>query len=152
MIPRPTGDFLSIPSGQLQARVYGNSGHIELAGPDLDGNPLANVITFQPPSVSFSGATHTVGRTLSSRSVGNGLELDQELGQQTITARLTFPHDGVVRYEVVDWGGVIPEATDIVAASNPAERFYGFGETFNGVDQAGNAVRIATFDQPASKG
>ena len=107
---RTPGESLVGCVGPLQARPYRASGHIELAGPDLDGNPLANVVTFQPPSVSVSGATLTVGRTLASRPGGDGLELDQELGQQTITARLTFPHDGVMRYEIVDWGGLVAAA------------------------------------------
>jgi alpha-D-xyloside xylohydrolase len=132
--------------------VYEVSGHIELAGPDLAGNPLANVITFQPPAVRVSGATLTVGRTLASRPVDNGLELDQQLGQQSITARLTFPHDAVMRYEVIDWGELVRERIEIVAASDDDERFYGFGETFTGFDQAGDTQRMVTFDQPGNKG
>jgi alpha-D-xyloside xylohydrolase len=73
-------------------------------------------------------------------------------GQQTITARLTFPHDGVMRYEVVDWAGLVAQRSEIVAASDVGERFYGFGETFTGFDQAGNTLRMVTFDQPGNKG
>jgi alpha-glucosidase (family GH31 glycosyl hydrolase) len=152
MIPRPTGDFLQLPSGPLQARLYPASGHVELAGPDLDGRPLSNVITFQPPTVTVSGTALSVGRTVSSQTRDNALELHQTLGDATITARLSFPHDGVMRYEIVDWGGLVPQQTEITVASDGTERFYGFGETFNGFDQAGNSVRIVTFDQPGNKG
>ena len=33
-----------------------------------------------------------------------------------------------------------------------SEHFYGFGEKFNALDQAGKAVRIETFDNPGDKG
>lgn len=152
MIPRPTGDFLRLDSDGLQARVYVNSGHIEVAGPDLNGTALSNVVTFEPPVVTVSGVALTAGRVRSSRADDHVLELVQVLGDNEIAARLEFPREGVMRYEVLDWGGIVPEHTEIVAASDAAEHFYGFGETFNGFDQAGKAVRIVTFDQPGDKG
>jgi alpha-glucosidase (family GH31 glycosyl hydrolase) len=132
--------------------VYVTSGHIELAGPDLAGTPLANVVTFEPPVVRISGTTRTIGPILSSQPRDDAVELVQALGENQITARLGFPHAGVMRYEVLGWGAVVPERTEIVAASDAAERFYGFGETFNGFDQAGKVVRVVTFDQPGNKG
>ncbi len=106
MLLPPTGHFLSFDSGHLQARIYQNSGHIELAGPDLAGKPLANVITFEPPSVFVPGPDLTIGGVLSSLPLDNGIDVVQFLGAAQITARLTFAHEGVMRYEVVDWGGV----------------------------------------------
>ena len=152
MLAKPTGDFLQLTSGPLQARVYRGSGHLELIGPDLTGRPLANSVTFQPPTVAISGATLTIGSTLSSQPHGQSLDIVQSLGATTITARLSFPHESVMRYEVIDWGGSVPEQTQIVAATDAAEHFYGFGERFNGFDQAGMLVRTVTFDQPGNKG
>ena len=96
MLLQPSGNFLSFDSGSLQARIYQNSGHIELAGPDLANNALANVITFQPPSVTIPGAELNVGRVLSSQALVNGLQVVQALGGAQITAQLTFPHEGVM--------------------------------------------------------
>jgi hypothetical protein len=62
MMSRPTGEFHQLDSGALQARIYIDTGHIELAGPDLSGRPLSNVVTFQPPVVNSSGVTLTIGR------------------------------------------------------------------------------------------
>ena len=137
MLAKPTGDFLQLTSGPLQARVYRGSGHLELIGPDLTGRPLANSVTFQPPTATISGATLTIGSTLSSQPHDQSLDIVQSLGATTITARLSFPHESVMRYEVIDWGGSVPEQTQIVAATDAVEHFYGFGEKFNGLDQAG---------------
>jgi alpha-D-xyloside xylohydrolase len=152
MIPQPDGEFRKLDSGALQARVYLDSGHIELAGPDLSGRPLSNVVTFQPPVINSSGVTLTIGRVHSAQTRDDVMDIVSALGDKEITARVSFPHDGVMRYEVVDWGGVVAEATEVSAGSDAAEHFYGFGETFNGFDQAGNVVRMVTFDQPGDKG
>jgi hypothetical protein len=42
-----------------------------------------------------------------------------------------------MRDETVDWHGLSPQHSEIVAASDSGERFYGFGEMFTGLDQAG---------------
>src|SRR5207244_933006 len=46
-----TGPFLSFDSGLHQTRIFRDSGHISLAGPDLGGTPHANIVTFAPPVV-----------------------------------------------------------------------------------------------------
>ena len=48
---QPAGAFLSFDQGLLQARIYQDTGHVELAGPDLAGAPAANIIRFAPPAV-----------------------------------------------------------------------------------------------------
>ena len=93
-----------------------------------------------------------MGRVISSKQIANGLGLTQALGTTQITSRLTFIHDGVVRYEVEDWGTAKPVATAVAALSGNGEHFYGFGEKFNGFDQAGKFVRTLTFDDPGNKG
>jgi alpha-glucosidase (family GH31 glycosyl hydrolase) len=149
---QPTGAFLSFDSGPLQARIFQDTGHIALAGPDLNGTPHANVILFAPPAVQTSNAVLRIGNILSSTAIANGLELTQSVGAAHITARLTFAHDGVLRYEVTDWGGVAPVATAVASSSNTDECFYGFGEKFNGFNQAGNRIHTLTFDNPGNKG
>ena len=57
-----------------------------------------------------------------------------------------------MRYEVTDWNGLKPDQTSVAAASDGNEHFYGFGEKFNALDQAGNVVDILTFDNPGNKG
>ena len=46
----------------------------------------------------------------------------------------------------------MPARTSVAAASDGNEHFYGFGEKFNALDQAGKVVRIETFDNPGNKG
>lgn len=148
---QPSGPFLSFRSGALEARIYQNDGYIELAGPDLAGAPLANLIHFAPPAVQTGAGIQTIGGVTSSTTLPNGLEVKQPLGAATITARFTFPHEGVMRYEVVDWGGAGGVAAAIASASPATEHFYGFGEKFNSFDQSGKNVQILTFDEPGVK-
>src|SRR5215470_3624148 len=103
---QPGGAFLSFDQGLLEARIYQDTGHVELAGPDLAGAPAANIIRFAPPAVQTAKGAFLLGRVVSSKVLGDGLEIAQSLGSSQITARLTFPHEGVMRYEVMDWGAV----------------------------------------------
>ena len=64
---------------------------------------------------------------------------------------LTFPHAGVMRYEIVDWGVITPIAVAIAAPSDVQEHFYGYGEKFNDFDQSGKRVHILSFDDPGEK-
>lgn len=149
---QPSGAFISFDAGALQGRVYQDTGHIEIAGPDLAGTPRANLIHFAPPAVQTAHGPFSIGDIASSKTLADGLELKQKVGTSLIISRLTFPHEGVMRYEVTDWGSVVPVATAIASASNANEHFYGFGEKFDALDQAGRRVRILTFDEPGNKG
>jgi len=149
---QPAGAVLSFDQGLLQARIFKDTGHLELTGPDLAGNKAANTVRFAPPAVQTAAGSPLFGRVISSKQLGNGLELTQALGASQITTRLTFIHNGVLRYEVVSWGAANPVATAIAAPSDSKEHFYGFGEKFNGADQAGKLVRTLTFDNPGNKG
>jgi alpha-D-xyloside xylohydrolase len=148
---QPSGPFLSFDQGKLQARVYENTGHIEIAGPDLAGNPLANAVNLAPPAVQTAQGSFAIGAVTASKTLTNGLQLTQKLDTRFITTRLTFPNEGVMRYEVADWGGVVPLATAIISSSDATEHFYGFGEKFDDFDQAGKIVRTLTFDDPGTK-
>ena len=151
-LPVPTGNFLSVDSGAVQARIYADSGHIQAAGPDLAGAAHANVTTIAPPAATVADRTFRIGRVISSNPVPNGLEVKQAFGLTQIKARLSFAAEGVLRYEVLDWGGPLPSVSTISAPSDGTEHFYGFGEKYNGLDQSGRTVDILTFDNPANKG
>ena len=146
------GGFLSFDAGPFQARIFQDSGHIAIAGPNLSGKAQANVVTIAPPVIESGNRVFQIGRIVSSSKLPGGIEVVQELGTRQIRARLTFPSEGVMRYEVVDWGGLIPDRVSISSASSGAEHFYGFGEKFNALDQAGKVVDILTFDNPGNKG
>ena len=148
----PSGAPLTVDAGPVQARIYPDTGHVELAGPDLAGAPHAVAVTFAVMATQSSGRTGILSRVLSSATLPNGLEVEQDLDGMPVRARLTFPHAGVMRYEVVDWNGAAPERTTITALAGRDEHFYGFGEKFNAFDQAGRLVRILTFDQAGDKG
>lgn len=145
-------NIMTFDSGPLQARIDEDSGSVALAGPDPAGAPLANLITFEPPVVTIGGLQRTIGRVVSSTSLANGFQLIQDVGGTNVTAQLTFPADGVMRYDVVDWAGLKPDQTSVSASSDGNEHFYGFGEKFNALDQAGKVVDILTFDNPGDKG
>ena len=151
----PSGPYLSFDSasttGTLEARIYQNSGYIALVGPDLSGNPLTNTIVFAPPSVTVGGNQYSVGAVLSSTTLSNGLQLTQQIAGTNVISQLTFPTDGVMRYEVVNWNGLVPTQTSVAGASDASEHFYGFGEKFNAFDQSGHLVHILTFDQAGDK-
>src|SRR2546421_4114050 len=128
--------FLTVDQGALQARISSDTGDIELAGPDLQGNPLANVLKFMPPEITTAAGLLKIGRISASTAIAAGLELQQDLGGKTVKTRLTFPHEGIMRYEVADWNGMTPSATSITAAADSSEHFYGFGEKFNSLNQS----------------
>ena len=69
----PAGAFLSIDSGPLQARLYRDSGHLELVGPDLAGAAHAVTITLAPPGAVIGGQLRRLGRVVSSTLLADGL-------------------------------------------------------------------------------
>jgi alpha-D-xyloside xylohydrolase len=148
---QPSGPFDFFEAGAIEGRIYRNTGHIEVAGSDLAGNPKANLIHFAPPAVQTDHGALSIGEAISIAAIPDGLRLTQKLGGAVITARITSSHEGVIRYEVVDWGGVAALATAIAAPSDGGEHFYGFGEKFDAFDQAEKSVRIVTFDEPGNK-
>ncbi len=147
-----SGSFVSVSQGAFEGRVYQSDGHIALFGPDLSGAPLALSTTLAPPGAYAGGKMRYVGGVVSSTPSGGGLDLVQNLGAGTIQSRLSFAADGVLRYEVTDWGGATPAETMLRAASPADEHFYGFGEKFNNFDQAGRRVGMLNYDEPGPKG
>ena len=148
LLPPNGGTYQSFnsASGQFQARIYDDSGHIVLAEPDLNGSSLATLITLAPPSAKIGPITYDVGKVVGVANIANGLQLTQAIAGTTVTSQLTFTSDGVLRYAVTDWNGLTPSETHITAASDSNEHFYGFGEKFNALDQAGKKVRMMVAD------
>ena len=112
---------LTFQSGPLEARVFVDTGGVALAGPDRAGAAHATVITFRPP-IATEGQERTVGRVVSSAPLGNGFDLVQDAGGTNVAARLTFPADGVMRYEVTDWYRLSPDQVSVAADSDGRER------------------------------
>ena len=148
---QPSGGAIKFAAGPLEARISTDSGHIQLAGPDLAGNPLANVIQISPPAVLTPAGPTLFGRVISSKPIANGLAIRQAVGTGQIDAELTFAHDGVLRYEAVNWGALKPMQTAIAGPCTAQEHFFGLGEKFNALDQSGNRVDVLTFDEPGTK-
>jgi hypothetical protein len=148
---QPSGPFDSFEAGPIEGRIYRNTGHIEVAGPDLAGNPKTNFIHFAPPAVQTDQGSLSIREVTSSVTIPEGLQLKQKLGASEVTSRLTSSNEGVIHYEVVHWGSVTPISTAIASPSDGNEHFYGFGERFGSFDQAGKSVRILTFDEPGNK-
>jgi alpha-D-xyloside xylohydrolase len=148
---RATDPVLTVDAGPLQARISRTSGHIQLAGPDLAGTPSANVVVLTPPAVLTQNGPVMIGGVASATPIADGLDLEQAAGDAQISARLSFVHDGVLRYEVLDWGGLQPQQTAIAGPIAGGEHFYGFGEKFDSLDQAGKRVDVLTFDDPGTK-
>lgn len=147
----PSGPFASFDAGRLQGRVYKQSAHVELVGPDLSGTGVL-VIRVAPPAVQTSAGVAVIGATATVQPLGNGIELKQQLGVgQHITSRLTFPHDGVMRFEVTDWDGSTPQASALAIVTTRNEHVYGFGERFITFDQRGRTLQTLTFDNPGVK-
>jgi alpha-D-xyloside xylohydrolase len=145
-------NFVAFDSGALQARVFMDSGQFALAGPDLQGTAHANVITFFPPAVRVGGKALSLGPIRETRTLANGLELVYHLGGETVITQLTFPSEGVMQYEVVQWNSVVAEQTIVTAPSDDTEHFFGFGEKFDALDQSGKVVHTLTMDDPGVKG
>ncbi len=139
----------TVGSSIIEARIYQNNGYVTLTGPDLNGNPGAVTLTFPPGSVNSGGNNYQIGPVLSSTPLSNGVQVVQSLGPTSIVVQVTFPYPGVMHYEVVNWGGLPLTATCLTVPSPSSEHFYGFGEKFDALDQAGNKVHIMTHDTSA---
>ncbi len=146
------GTAVIVTAGAWQVRLAKATGELTFSGPDLDGAAQATVIRFVAPGARVAGTWHSLGRVLACRVSGDSVEVIQELDGQPAVARLSAPHPEVLRYEVTDWGALTPERTSLTVFSGADEHFYGFGEKFDSLDQAGLVVRTLTFDAPGDKG
>jgi hypothetical protein len=136
---QPSGAVATIDDAGWQAKVFTDSGHVALGE-----------IALAPPAAKIDGNVLAIGRVVAQTPIANGLAL-ASARRRTINANLTLAN-GVARYEVVDWGGSAPTETQVSGAADASEHFFGFGEKFDGLDQAGKVVRGLTSDFPGDKG
>jgi alpha-D-xyloside xylohydrolase len=148
---QPTDPVATVDQGPLQARISNSTGHIQLVGPNLAGTPGATTIVFAPPAVLTAGGAVTFGAIHSPTPITGGLSFKQTVGPAQVDAQLSFTHEGVLRYEVLDWGGLQPLQTAIAGPIAAGEHFFGFGEKFDSLDQTGKRVDVLTFDDPGTK-
>lgn len=150
---QPAGDYVAATNadGSVVVRVYTDTGHLTVTGPDLAGTPLANTITFAPNQAQVGGETYPIWAVTAWTALPDGLELVQRLAGTSVQVRVTFTADRVVRYAVTNWGGLAVGRSIVSAPSDASEHFYGFGEKFNSFDQAGKRVRTMTDDPPGDK-
>lgn len=138
---------LAIDAGGYQGRAH-QSGHLALAGAGVGGD-LA--IAVAPAAIRLAGRWTALSDPALSMT-GDHIELRYPVDGRTITARLSAPRDGVIRYEVVDWDGPPPDRLEIQLAAGDGEHFYGLGEKFDRLDQTGKVARILAVDAPGAKG
>src|SRR4051794_15234840 len=125
MPPTPPITF-DAPGGTFQARVFPDTGSIALIGPDPTGALHSTILKVEPIEVHLGGHAVTLGRLIGpGQSTATGLEFDHALGDGKATARVSFPADGVLRYEILDWGGARPERAMISVKSDTNEHFFG---------------------------
>jgi alpha-D-xyloside xylohydrolase len=145
------------PNGAaLATRAFGDvrvnaftSGHLEIVGPGRHGATARLILS--PMTARLSGGT--LGASIvAATEVPEGIDLELRFGSKSAKATVRARADGVVRVEVIDWGGDTPSATTVAARTDTSEHFYGFGEKFDAVDQAGRKVGILAVDHPGAKG
>ena len=151
----PAGAAETVESGAIAARVDLDPWHLELVQPG-GGPTLAEVRS------TGSGPTGTLGfrtssgwfratRALSSRREGTALLAElattDPLGRR-LTVRVEPSGEGAVGITagVTGAGGV--EATGIAFEAAAGERYLGFGERSNAVDQRGNEVQSYVAEGP----
>lgn len=139
-----------IPEGEVQARVFTNSGDIAVTGPDLAGSPFATTVYYRP-GAKIGGVTYDVGAVVAAFPIAGGWEMSQQLHTGIVTARLTVVAGGVVRYEIIHFGNLAIQETRIRAPSDSGEHLFGLGEKFNSVDQTGRNTHIMTYDPAGDK-
>jgi alpha-glucosidase len=152
----PTGASAEVTSGSLRATVTEDPWHLALT--DAAGAPVLdeNTDTGLGPTgtLGFSTAAgwfHATG-VASSVMAGDAFEANLDTTDPTgrgIHVRLEPDGEGVIRLTA----SVIGETADVTATgigfdSVPTERFLGFGERSNSVDQRGNEVEDYVSDGP----
>ena len=85
------------------------------------------------------------------QALSNGLELHQQLGGTSVTSRLTFPHDGVMRYEVIGLGRPQTGRDRTRDRRHPQRARLWLRRAVHYFDQANRVVRTLTFDDPGVK-
>lgn len=130
--------------GGVQVGWYAN-GEIAVVGDDVD-------LVLGALQVQIDDEWYLLGAIADATPIDDGFRLSHTVGAQTAEARLVAAADRVIAYRVTGWGGLDVTATRLSAVSPDDEHFYGFGEKFNALDQAGRTTHVVTSDPPGDKG
>jgi len=141
VIERPLAPSGAATAIAGEARVYA-SGHVA----------LGDRVVIAPALVELAGVWWQLGPVESVVARGGGTEVTQRLAGAIVTTRLASAAEGVLRVEVIDWGGLAPRAIELQAASPADEHVYGLGEKFDHLDQSGKVARVLAVDAPGAKG
>ena len=144
-----------VDSGDLSARVGADPWSLTLQGIAADGDLREDPARGPSPlgTLGFEDATgwHHVTRIASTRRDGEAVEIvaatDDPLGR-TIEVRLEPDREGVIRLDAAVAGAPGARAMGIGFGAAPEERFFGFGERSNAVDQRGGEVDNYVSDGP----
>ncbi|HET6983150.1 MAG TPA: TIM-barrel domain-containing protein, partial [Myxococcaceae bacterium] len=139
-----------VSTGTWQLVLARQTGELSFSGPSLDAT--ATLVHFAPPEARVGGAWHAFGRVTACVSSRDALLVTQDLNGKRAVVRLSAPYPEVLRYEVIDWGGVLPDRTSLTASSGGDEYFYGFGERFGSFNETGRVIRTLTVDAFGAKG
>ncbi len=141
-----------VSAGAWQLRLAKDTGELTFSGPSLEGPAQPTLVHFAAPAARLGSSWHVLGRVLACRQSGDAVLVSQDLNGKPAVARLSAPQPEVLRYEVTDWGAVLPEQTSITAFSADDEHFYGFGERFDALDQTWRVVHTLALDAFGAKG
>src|SRR4051812_31411417 len=141
----PAAASTTVAAGPLQATITPDPWHLELR----QGGTVVSEDSATPLGFTAGGARFRATRVVSERSAGGSYDAtvatDDPLGR-TLAVHVAPDGDGVIRLEAAVSGDAA--GTGIGFASAPGERFLGFGERGNAVDQRGNEVESYVSDGP----
>jgi hypothetical protein len=146
------GTAVVITAGAWQLRLTRETGELSVSGPSLDAAAPPTLIRFAAPAAKVGGTWRALGRVLACTASTDALLVTQDLDGKRVVARLSAPHPEVLRYEVIDWGGGVPEQTSLTVFSPADENFYGFGERFDSLNQTGRLIHTLAVDAFGAKG
>ena len=146
------GTAVVVSAGSWQLFLTRRTGELTFTGPSIDATANPALVHFAAPAARVGGAWRAFGRVLTCVPSRGGLLVTQDLNGKRAVVRLSAPYPEVLRYEVIDWGGVLPDRTSLTASSGADEHFYGFGERFGSFNETGRVIHTLTLDAFGAKG
>jgi alpha-glucosidase (family GH31 glycosyl hydrolase) len=142
----PPAGAATVDAGALRARAAGSDG-----SPSFLDRGGRTVLAGAPAALGFrtaAGSFHAT-RALASGAHGATLATDDPAGRR-LSLRLARDADGVIALRAAVTGPRLEEvlATGVAFRAPPGERYLGFGERSNGVDQRGGEVESYVAEGP----
>ena len=134
-----------VDAGALRGDVDAQSGALSFTGDATLAEAPAQRLGFRT-AVGWFRATRAVSVTRDGAAVVAELETDDPTGR-TMQLRMGIDSPGVVAVEATVTGGDVT-AIGIGFGARPDERYLGFGERSNAVDQRGNDVEVFVGEGP----